>query len=70
MENKEGFLSANYFLQTNIIVKTILFSLLYYIVSNTLSFNYLKVKLPTYFDTNVIQTILFGILYYLISINL
>lgn len=70
MENKEGFLSANYFLQTNIIVKTILFALLYYIISNTLSFNYLKTKLPRFIETNVFQTILFGLMYYLISINL
>jgi hypothetical protein len=63
---KEGFVPV----QTNILIKTILFSLLFYIVSNTLVFNYLKINLPRSVDINLLQTIIFALIYYLISINL
>lgn len=63
---KEGFVPV----QTNILIKTILFSLLFYIIANTLVFNYLKVKLPRNVDINLIQTLIFGLMFYLITINL
>jgi hypothetical protein len=63
---KEGFVPV----QTNILIKTILFALLFYIISNTLVFNYLKIKLPRNIDINLIQTLIFALIYYLISINL
>lgn len=66
LDIKEGFVPV----QTNIMIKTLLFSLLFYILSNTLIFNYLKVKLPRNIDINFIQTLLFGLVFYLISINL
>ena len=63
---KEGFVPV----QTNILIKTVLFALLFYIISNTLIFNYLKVKLPRNIDINLIQTLIFGLMFYFISINL
>lgn len=63
---KEGFVPV----QTNVLIKTILFALLFYIISNSLVFNYLKVQLPRNIDINLIQTLIFGLMFYFISINL
>jgi|SaaInlStandDraft_5_1057022.scaffolds.fasta_scaffold533379_1 hypothetical protein len=63
---KEGFVP----IQTNILIKTILFSLVFYIISNTLIFNYLKLKLPRNIDINLIQTLIFALLFYIINVNL
>jgi hypothetical protein len=63
---KEGFVPV----QTNILIKTILFTLLFYIISNSLVFNYLKITLPRNIDINLIQSLLFGLLFYFITINL
>lgn len=63
---KEGFVPV----QTNLLIKTILFSLLFYIIANNIVFNYLKIKLPRNLDINVIQACIFALFYYLISINL
>lgn len=63
---KEGFVPV----QTNVLIKTILFALLFYIIANTLVFNYLKVQLPRSIDITLVQTVIFALLFYVISINL
>ena len=63
---REGFVP----IQSNVMIKTILISLLYYIVSNVFVYNFLKTKLPRSVDTNLIQALIFALFFYLITVNI
>jgi hypothetical protein len=67
INNIEGFDSR---ITNNDLIKTLLFTLLFYILSNTLLYKYLKSKLPDYINVSIIQSLLFGCLYLFIIVNL
>ena len=52
---------------THLNLKIIIFSMIFYIISNSFVTNFLKIKLPRTIDVNIIQTMLFGLCFYLIS---
>lgn len=63
---KEGFVS----IEPNVFIKTILFGLIFYIIANIFTYNYLKSKLGRSIEPNVIQALIFALLFYFININL
>lgn len=63
---REGFVT----IQSNVFIKSILFTLIFYIVANIFFYNYLKIKLGMSIDPNIIQSLLFGFLFYIINVNL
>lgn len=63
----EGFIVP---VQSNVIVKTLLYGLLFYIIANSFVNDYLKSKLPRSIEPTIIQAIIFGLLYYIISVNI
>ena len=65
--NIEGFDNR---ITNNDLIKALLFTLLFYILSNTVLYKYLKSKLPTYVNISLIQSVLFGLIYLLITVNL
>lgn len=65
---KEGF--QNKWISYDILLKTILFTLVYYLVSSDLISIILTRYLPKFIDKILIQSLLFGILYYFISIQI
>lgn len=67
INNIEGFDGR---ITNNDLIKTLLFTLLFYILSNTILYKYLKSKLPDYINVSIIQSLLFGCLYLFIIVNL
>lgn len=58
----------NYIIKTtHLNLKIIIFSMVFYIISNNFVTNFLKVKLPRTIDVNIVQTLLFALCFYLIS---
>lgn len=66
VDSKEGFS----YLNEDIILRTILFSMLYYIVSSKVIYHLLQTNIRNLVDIPLLQTFLFAIFFYLISIHL
>ncbi len=57
-------------LKTDIVLKMVLFSMLFYIVNSPVVFHILSKNLRNIIDINLLQTIIFGVVFYLMSIHL
>jgi hypothetical protein len=65
---KEGF-SVSY-INSEIILKTILFTIIFYILTNNMFIYGLKATFGKNMDINIIQTIIFCLVYYFLNIIL
>ena len=76
--NKEHFQNGMYmndvegfsYLNEDIILRTILFSMLYYIVSSKVVYHLLSTNIRNLVDIPLLQTVIFAIFFYLISLHL
>lgn len=76
--NKENFQNGLYvnknegfsYLNEDIVLRTILFSMLYYIVSSKVVYHLLSTNIRNLVDIPLLQTLLFALLFYLISLHL
>lgn len=58
------------YLNSEIVLKTILFSIIFYIITNNMFIYTLKSIFGKNIDINIIQTILFCLVYYILNISL
>jgi hypothetical protein len=65
---EEGF--QNSFINYDVALKTMLFTIIFYILTNPMIIYYLKQIFGKNLDINIIQTLLFCILFYILSNNL
>ena len=58
------------YLNSEVILKTILFSIIFYILTNNMFLYILKTIFGKNIDINIIQTIIFCLVYYILNISL
>jgi len=58
------------YLNSEVILKTILFSIIFYILTNNMFIYTLKSIFGKNIDINIVQTILFCLVYYILNISL
>lgn len=76
--NKEHFQNGLYvnenegfsYLNEDIVLRTILFSMLYYIISSKVVYHLLSTNIRNLVDIPLLQTLLFALFFYLISLHL
>jgi hypothetical protein len=61
--------SSNY-INYDTALKTLLFTIIFYILTNNMTIYYLKELFGKNLDINIIQTLLFGILFYFLMSNI
>jgi len=57
-------------LNYDILLKTLLFTIIFYILTNNMIIFYLKTIFSKNIDVNIIQTLIFSLLFYLLMSNL
>lgn len=58
------------YLNEDIVLRTILFSMLYYIISSKVVYHLLSTNIRNLIDISLLQTFLFALFFYLISLHL
>lgn len=58
------------YLNEDIVLRTILFSMLYYIISSKVVYHLLSTNIRNLVDISLLQTLLFALFFYLISLHL
>jgi hypothetical protein len=66
----EEFTDIGNLFKSDLVLKMVLFSMLFYIMNSPVVFHILSKNLRNIIDINLLQTIIFGVLFYLMSLHL